>query len=660
MRPPFPAIRRAVVLLAVLAAVAPARAANKLPDWAEEAIAAPLPTYPDDVETVTLLDDSEREIDERGRIRTRYRGAFKIVRQGGRNSCTLYYQQGDDKVRSFEAWLLQPNGDIIRYKKRDVYDREVDSTGSLYSDSRKQYISASGDTKVGSILVWEYVLDERTLFAEDRWFFRVGDPVLYSRLRLTLPAGWELDALPLNQAQYSESRQGQTWTWEQRMIDPILVEDWMPPRGTLDTGVQLRLHPPAGARNEFVLFDSWNAVARYQANLSEGPASATPAVSAKALELTAGATSEWEKIKRLCEYAQGLKYVSISTNLGRGGGYTPHPAETILACGYGDCKDKVTLLRALLAAVGVESYYTAALSSEEGVVDPAWPSPSQFNHAIIAIRAPADADVATVVETEIGRLLVFDPTAEYTVMGDWPKSIQDSAVLVCQPQVHSLVDLPPLPASQNSRKESVTAVIDPDGLLHVSLSVVLAGQQATPWRAFSRNFSESEEREGYLRMLQDEASGAVLEEYSVTDDFGTGILRSQITFNHPAYVRNMRGRLLIFKPVIWDRRDWVPPESEIESRTNPVQINARGVDQTTTIELPEGFVIDERGEGLEIEDTFATYRLTYSLEGQTLTVVRTLDQKEMTLPASEFARVRAFYEKILQAENEPVVLMRTR
>lgn len=142
------------------------------------------------------------------------------------------------------------------------------------------------------------------------------------------------------------------WIWEMRNLAPILDENWDPPDGYLNNGMTVKLVPPPDARNDFVLFANWNDVARYLAEITAEPSRSTPAIREKALELTAGKATELEKVRALSESAQGLNYVSIGTDFGKGGGYTPHPAETVLNCGYGDCKDKTTLLRALLEATG--------------------------------------------------------------------------------------------------------------------------------------------------------------------------------------------------------------------------------------------------------------------------------------------------------------------
>lgn len=72
--------------------------------------------------------------------------------------------------------------------------------------------------------------------------------------------------------------------------------------------------------------------------------------------MTAGATTELDRICAIAAFTQHTKYVEIALNLTRGGGYTPHRAEETLARNYGDCKDKATLMRALLKALDIESY----------------------------------------------------------------------------------------------------------------------------------------------------------------------------------------------------------------------------------------------------------------------------------------------------------------
>src|SRR5690349_12678225 len=82
-----------------------------------------------------------------------------------------------------------------------------------------------------------------------------------------------------------------------------------------------------------------------------------------------------------------IRYVAVEVGIG---GYEPHHAQATFKNRYGDCKDKVTLLSTMLSDIGVESYYVL-INTSRGVVMPEFPSPRFFNHAIVAIRIPGEA-----------------------------------------------------------------------------------------------------------------------------------------------------------------------------------------------------------------------------------------------------------------------------
>ena len=72
----------------------------------------------------------------------------------------------------------------------------------------------------------------------------------------------------------------------------------------------------------------------------------------------------------LSEFMQkDIRYVEIALGIG---GVQPHPARDVFSNRYGDCKDKVTLLSAMLKEVGIDSYYVV-IHTERGSVTPATP-----------------------------------------------------------------------------------------------------------------------------------------------------------------------------------------------------------------------------------------------------------------------------------------------
>src|SRR5204862_5781783 len=133
------------------------------------------------------------------------------------------------------------------------------------------------------------------------------------------------------------------------------------------------------------------------------------------------------KIQALAKFVQGeVRYVAIEIGIG---GFRPHPAQDILRNRYGDCKDKATLLSALLREIGVESYYVL-INSRRGVVLPEFPSAMVFDHVILAIRIPADVSRenmnSTLNHPQIGWQLFFDPTDSDVPFGYIPAQLQSN------------------------------------------------------------------------------------------------------------------------------------------------------------------------------------------------------------------------------------------
>jgi tetratricopeptide (TPR) repeat protein len=132
---------------------------------------------------------------------------------------------------------------------------------------------------------------------------------------------------------------------------------------------------------QLTTFESWQQVGDWYAALEKDRRQPNDAIKAKAAELVQGKTSDIDKVKALYDYvSRDFRYVSLSFGLGR---FQPHAASEVLANGYGDCKDKNTLLAALLASQGFES--TSVLIGSQHKLDADIPSPSQFDHVITRV-----------------------------------------------------------------------------------------------------------------------------------------------------------------------------------------------------------------------------------------------------------------------------------
>ena len=136
---------------------------------------------------------------------------------------------------------------------------------------------------------------------------------------------------------------------------------------------------------EWTTFHNWSEVGDWYRRLALKQAEPNDALRARANDITAKAQTPEDQIRAIYDFVSAhTRYVGIDFGIGR---YQPHTASEVLADQYGDCKDKDTLLEALLRAKG---FTTAPALIGAGIAPvPEVPSPSMFNHVITTVNLPS-------------------------------------------------------------------------------------------------------------------------------------------------------------------------------------------------------------------------------------------------------------------------------
>src|SRR6185436_505411 len=94
-------------------------------------------------------------------------------------------------------------------------------------------------------------------------------------------------------------------------------------------------------------------------------------------------TAPREKAEALVAFARRqVRYVAVEVGIG---GYRPGSPQEVLERRWGDCKDKAFLLVDLLREAGIEAWPALLRAGAGNRMDSEFPSPNQFNHAIVAV-----------------------------------------------------------------------------------------------------------------------------------------------------------------------------------------------------------------------------------------------------------------------------------
>ncbi|HEU0120976.1 MAG TPA: transglutaminase domain-containing protein, partial [Bryobacteraceae bacterium] len=345
-------MRRAFLLLLAAGSLF----AEELPGWVRVAAALQVPSYSPKTPAVVLFQEEILVVEADGRRVMTERGVIRKLSPGHVSlSASRAYNSKSGRIRDFRAWVLSPAGKETRYGKERIIETSA-ADQNEYSETRIKAVSPGEDWQQNGVFAYEIVEEEQSVFTQYSYSFQGSLPVLRTRFTLTAPAGWEARGQILNQPDTKDaySANGGSHTWELHGLPWLEGEDYGPEWHERAPRLALNFFPGenrAGLRS----LKDWPDVSSWISSLTDGQADSTPAIQQKAMQLTANASTPLEKIRAIAAFVQHTTYVSVQMNLTRGGGYTPHKASQVLTKNYGDCKDKANLMKALLAAAGIES-----------------------------------------------------------------------------------------------------------------------------------------------------------------------------------------------------------------------------------------------------------------------------------------------------------------
>src|SRR5579884_3503595 len=601
-------------------------AGDEAPEWAREAAATTPPAYDTKVPGVHLLHEQQVTVDESGKRTIVTREVWRPLTAAGRKEAMAVesYINGTGKVKELQAWLLMPAGKVRKYGKDKVLDLGM-AQDDVYDDYRYRMISATDDADPGTVFVYEAVSEDKSIFTQFEFEFQDRMPALLSRFVLNVPPGWRAEAVTFNADPVKPVIAGSTYTWELRNLPFIEHEPESPNVSSLAPRLGVSFFPAGPVKNAGPVFSSWADVSRFQEQMLQGTTDATEEMAAKTKQLTAGAKTEFERIAAIGRYVQTVHYIEISTRLGRGGGYHPHPAAQVFAKNYGDCKDKANLMRTMLRIAGIEAKPVVIEAYDRLYTRSEWPSPWQFNHMIVAVAVSAETNAPAIVTPPgLGRLLLFDPTNDMVPPGLLPSYEQDSFALVIAGDRGTLVRTPALPPDTSRFERETEVTLEAGGGAAVKVRDHLFGDSAAAIRRRYSQESHADYVKRMERMLAESVPAPVIKDVSVSDSESRSELQRAIEFTTDRAGQLMQNRLLVFRPAMAGRPHEFPFAEK--TRRYPVVLNSEAFHETVRVHLPAGFDVDEIPDPVKLDAPFGSFEEKCTVDHGALLFQRSLEE----------------------------------
>jgi hypothetical protein len=638
----------------------PAARGGDAPQWMHAVANVPLPAHDEKTNAVLLYSEDVLSVQSNGKIKKVERRVYKILRPDGRQYGTVHASfDAETKINSIHGWCIPAQGKDYEIKDKDAIETAMlgVQNGELMTDIKTKLLTIPA-ADPGNIVGYEIDQEVRPYVLQDVWEFqKLNVPVREAHYALQLPAGWEYKATWINYPETKPAQAGNQVQWVVSDIKAIKPENEMPPWHGVAGILVTTFVPPGGGTSRG--FQNWKEMGNWEAGLEQGRRDASPEIKQKVATLTAPVATQLGKMQALAKFVQAdIRYVAIELGIG---GWQPHPAPEIFTHRYGDCKDKATLTSSMLHEIGVESFFITINTTRGGAAPDRPAMIDWFNHAILAVRLPADvknpALVAVVEHPKLGRLLIFDPTDEWTPFGQLRGELQSNYGLLVTPDGGELIKLPQLPPSMNGVVRTAKLALSSNGTLSGDIVEERNGDYGTQQRAALKSVTKDPDRIKFIEtLISHSISTFQITKASVANlnqmDQPFGYQYSLVAQNYA----KTAGNLLLVRPRILGSNSSDLLEKK-EPRVYPVEFDgpAKNTD-TIEIMLPAGYEVDDLPPPVNADYSFASYHSKSEVNGNTLKYTRTFEVKELSVPLSKVEDLKKLYRIIAGDERNTAVL----
>lgn len=635
--------------------------AGEAPSWMHAVVNAPLPPHDEKTNAVLLYSETNVSVFSTDKVKTVERRVYKILRPEGREYGTVLvpFRSPGEKVNNMRGWCIPSQGKDYEVKDKDAIEASLPKVegGELVNDVRAKILQIPASDP-GNVVGYEYEVEETPLVLQDSWVFQHGAPVRESHYSLLLPPGWEYKAVFLNHPEIPPVHSsGNSWEWVVRDLGGIRPEEDMPPTSGIGGRMIVNLLPPGGPGTKG--FSNWQTMGAWYSVLTTGRRAPSPELKQKLSELTSSAATPIDKMRAIAGFVQhDIRYVAIELGIG---GYQPHPATEVFSHRYGDCKDKATLMSAMLHEVGIDSYYVV-INSERGSIVPEMPADSRgFDHVILAIQLSQGVSLnglgPVIKHPKLGALLFFDPTDELTPFGQISGALQANYGLLVTPDGGELTEIPQQPAATNSVQRTATLKLDPNGNIRGDVEEIRVGDRAWAQRWALRTVTNDKDR---IKPIENILAGS-LSNFGILKASVANLAQSdqpfvyRYSFEAASYAKNAGGMLLVRPRVIGVKAQAIMETKE--PRQYPIEFESPVLDTDHfEITLPPGYVVDDVPPPVDADFGFAAYHSKTEVKGNVLAYSRSFEIKELSVPVSRAQDLKKFYRIIASDERNTAIL----
>jgi cellulose synthase operon protein C len=376
-------------------------------------------------------------------------------------------------------------------------------------------------------------------------------------------------------------------------------------------------------------YKTWDEMGRWYWGLIRDQLVPDDEVRRRAEALTHGLKDDAAKVRAIYEYVvQRTRYVALEFGIH---GYKPYRCAQIFARGFGDCKDKATLIVTMLGALGIKATPVVVRTGNKGDIETAPASLAPFDH-MIAYVPSLD--------------LYLDGTAEYTGALELPAMDRGAMALRVNADGATLVHLPDPPAAASVTASKLDATLVADGAAQIDWRADISGVDAPEWRV--RFHADATRRQRMQQMLAAMLPGAEVTSLDVgsLEDLEKPV-SMRVRGRAPQFARTETDGLTV---PLGRREHMVRDYAPLVARKLDVRLPSQWTTEDEwTIHLPPGAKVRSVPTSSKAATRFGWYTLDVESDPGLVRVKTVIALTRTRIAPSEYPTFRAFCEQVDRA-----------
>ncbi|MFD2915088.1 DUF3857 domain-containing protein [Psychroserpens luteus] len=371
-------------------------------------------------------------------------------------------------------------------------------------------------------------------------------------------------------------------------------------------------------------------------NLSEPDANLVNLVN----ELTKDKTTDLEKARAIYYWTQkNIKYIAFEYALG---GFIPREANDVYKKKYGDCKDNSSILYEMLKIAGLEGNLTWIGTRKIAYSYSDVPTPIVDNHMILSI----EIDDKTYFLDATGRYLPIEMPSSF---------IQGKEALISNGEAKfEIKDVPVVDAKTNAFKEVTTLRLNDTELVGSTKAEISGYYKIDFFNQLEDANTPAKVKEYYNYKMRKGNNKFLIDTVSETNKFDYDKdLVIDYTFNINDYAKILGDEIYINLNLRKDETDF----KFEDDRENDIEVTYKSYyDYVTTLEIPDGYVVDYLPKDLSLSNEFMNSKITYETIANTIVYKHQLEMDFLTLNPEQQKTISDAIKVVEKSFKDTIVL----